>query len=124
MHISTSPIISLDFFQKKFYKLFDYNDIIINGTFLYDTYNLNDVNNINNTKYYENIDKLYIKIKNVIYDINIEKLEIIPRIIIIKLGVQELKTLTLNLSIVLSQPVQENWDKILNSNILSKLKVA
>lgn len=60
--------------------------------------------------------------KDAIY--NIEKLEIIPRIIIIKLGVQELKTLTLNLSIVLSQPVQENWDKILNSNILSILKVA
>jgi hypothetical protein len=54
----------------------------------------------------------------------IEKLEIIPRIIKIKLGVQELKTLTLNLSTVLSQPVQENWDKIFNSNILSTLKVA
>ncbi len=55
---------------------------------------------------------------------NYEKLEIIPRMIKIKLGVKELKTLSLNLSTVLSQPVQENWNKIFNSNILSTLKVA
>jgi len=74
LQISTSPICSLDFFQKKIYKLFDNkDDIIINGTFLYDVYNLNDINNI---KHYENIDKLYIKIKNFSFNINIEKLEI------------------------------------------------
>lgn len=60
--------------------------------------------------------------KSAVYDYN--SLKIVPRIFKIKLDVNELRTLTLNLSTVLAQPVQENWNKVFNSSILSNLKVA
>jgi hypothetical protein len=83
-----------------------------------------DVKN-NRAKYFKNIDELEshkrMK-KGTVYDYN--SLKIVPRVFKIKLDVNELKTLTLNLSIVLAQPVQENWNKVFNSSILSNLKVA
>jgi hypothetical protein len=80
LNISTSPIFSFNFFQKKFYRLYQLldnkNEIIINGSFLFNE--ISDLNKINNnTKfYYKNVEKLYINIKNINFYINIDKLEI------------------------------------------------
>lgn len=83
-----------------------------------------DVKN-NKAKSFNNIAELEIHKrmnKSAVYDYN--SLKIVPRIFKIKLDVNELRTLTLNLSTVLAQPVQENWNKVFNSSILSNLKVA
>jgi hypothetical protein len=83
-----------------------------------------DVKN-NRAKSFNNIAELELHKrmnKSAVYDYN--SLKIVPRLFIIKLDVKELKTLTLNLSTVLAQPVQENWNKVFNSSILSNLKVA
>jgi hypothetical protein len=83
-----------------------------------------DVKN-NRAKSFNNIDELELHKrmnKSAVYDYN--SLKIVPRLFIIKLDVNELKTLTLNLSKVLAQPVQENWNKVFNPSILSNLKVA
>jgi hypothetical protein len=80
LNISTSPIFSFNFCQKKFYRLYQLldnkNEIIINGSFLFNE--ISDLNKINNnTKfYYKNVEKLYINIKNINFYINIDKLEI------------------------------------------------
>jgi hypothetical protein len=83
-----------------------------------------DVKN-NRAKSFNNIAELELHKrmnKSAVYDYN--SLKTVPRLFIFKLDVSELKTLTLNLSKVLAQPVQENWNKVFNPLILSNLKVA
>jgi hypothetical protein len=90
--LSTSPIFNINYFPKKFYRLYqsinlDHN-IIINGSFLYNEtnklyLNKNDELDIKrkgdkilDLPYYKNIDKLYIHTKTTNFYINIDKLEI------------------------------------------------
>ena len=76
--LSTSPLLSLNYFPKKFYRLYQYNNltdnIIINGSFLYNETNELYKSKSNNKSYYKNIDKLYIHTKDNNFYINIEKL--------------------------------------------------
>ena len=99
--LSSSPIYSINYFPKKFYRLYQSNNnnesIIINGSFLFNQTNelyssnsptsgkLSNIDSFNNVvdaslrqdlPYYKNIDKLFIHIKDINFYINTNNLEI------------------------------------------------
>ena len=100
--LSSSPIYSINYFPKKFYRLYQSNNnnesIIINGSFLFNQTNelyssnsptsgkLSNIDSFNNVvldlplgqdlPFYKNIDKLFIHIKDINFYINTNNLEI------------------------------------------------
>jgi hypothetical protein len=95
--ISCSPILSLNYFPKKFYRLYQSiksdDNIIINGSFLFNETNeihicnspmskkpmeklLSEFSLEKDIPYYKNIEKLFINYKNLYFYINIDKLSI------------------------------------------------
>lgn len=94
--LSSSPIYSINYFPKKFYRLYQSNNnnesIIINGSFLFNQTNelyssnsptsgkLSNIDSFNNAAldlpHYKNIDKLFIHIKDINFYINTNNLEI------------------------------------------------
>ena len=99
--LSSSPIYSINYFPKKFYRLYQSNNnnesIIINGSFLFNQTNelyssnsptsgkLSNIDSFNNVvdaflrqdlPHYKNIDKLFIHIKDINFYINTNNLEI------------------------------------------------
>jgi hypothetical protein len=99
--LSSSPIYSINYFPKKFYRLYQSNNnnesIIINGSFLFNQTNelyssnsptsgkLSNIDSFNNAvdaslrqdlPFYKNIDKLFIHIKDINFYINTNNLEI------------------------------------------------
>jgi hypothetical protein len=90
--LSSSPIYSINYFPKKFYRLYQSNNnnesIIINGSFLFNQTNelyssnsptsgkLSNIDSFNDLPFYKNIDKLFIHIKDINFYINTNNLEI------------------------------------------------
>jgi hypothetical protein len=93
--LSSSPIYSINYFPKKFYRLYQSNNnnesIIINGSFLFNQTNelyssnsptsgkLSNIDSFNTTQdlpHYKNIDKLFIHTKEINFYINTNNLEI------------------------------------------------
>jgi len=92
--LSSSPLVSLNYFPKKFYRLYQSvksdDNIIINGSFLFSDTNdvhlynspmskrklLSDFSLEEDIPYYKNIEKLFINYKNLYFYINIDNLSI------------------------------------------------
>jgi hypothetical protein len=92
--ISSSPLLSLNYFPKKFYRLYQSikseDNIIINGSFLFSETNeahlcnspmlkkkmSSDFSLEEEIPYYKNIEKLFINYKNLYFYINIDNLSI------------------------------------------------
>jgi len=90
--LSSSPIYSINYFPKKFYRLYQSNNnnesIIINGSFLFNQTNelyssnsptsgkLSNIDSFNDLPHYKNIDKLFIHTKEINFYINTNNLEI------------------------------------------------
>ncbi len=95
--LSSSPLLSLNYFPKKFYRLYQStksdDNIIINGSFLFNETNEAHLCNSPMSKksmekltsefsieddvpYYKNIEKLFVNYKNMYFYINIDKLSI------------------------------------------------
>ena len=93
--LSSSPIYSINYFPKKFYRLYQSNNnnesIIINGSFLFNQTNelyssnsptsgkpsnIDSFNVQQDLPFYKNIDKLFIHIKDINFYINTNNLEI------------------------------------------------
>ena len=136
--LSTSPILSINYFPKKFYRLYqsinNNETIIINGSFLFnqtnELYSSNSPSSrskLDNIPYYKNIEKLFIHTKLINFYINIDTFEIennndTINKIVYQSNIKNKKNIKYReFVIMLSSPILINisYNKISDSNFVS-----